>query len=110
MGAIHAGIIPQSCGKCQRDPSLKCVWGCETPSQTVVEVLVDDDNNVTEYYSCPVLYISPRVYDWHTKFNLLKKGLVRAMEYGKESVFFVEASGYYEKWLNFYESKKVRHV
>jgi hypothetical protein len=72
----------------------------------VVEVLINDESKPIEYFSCPVLYIPPKVYDFYTRYSLLKKNLVSARDYGKEDVYFIEATGYYEKWLSFYESKK----
>lgn len=105
MAAVHSGIIPQSCSKCQRDPALKEFWGCDKPSQTVVERLPDDSDNVFEYYSCPMLFISKSSNDFYQKYTMTKNGQIRPQEYDSEDAKYIDMVNYYESWLNRFKSK-----
>jgi hypothetical protein len=105
MTAVHTGIIPQSCGKCQRDPTLKEFWGCDKPSQTVVERLMDDNGEIQEYYSCPNKFVSQSVHDWFNEYSMTKSGQAQPVPYRKQSSNYVYSLAYYEKWMNIYNSK-----
>lgn len=105
MAAVHSGIIPQSCTKCQNDPSLKDVWGCNKPMQSVVERLIDYEGEVLEYYSCPMLFISKSSQDFYNEYALTKEGHVQALPYKKQSAKYVHQISYYQTWMDTYKSK-----
>ena len=97
LAAIHTGVLEYNCSACQDDPEARAALGCEEPTQTVVWETPDD-----QFFSCPVSFISPAIWDWYTEQAYYKE-YGAPVPYDKQSSLWLDAwsiySSYYSKYL-----------
>lgn len=100
MAAKQCGMIDQDCSVCRTDPTIKDMWGCNSPSP--VAVWVDEEGN--DYHSCPLSFIGPEVYEFlaERKYNL---DYGTAPKYKGQSNRYIEADIEYQAKLQYWQQE-----
>lgn len=97
LAAVQTGVLELSCEACQSDPEARAALGCEEPAQTVVWETEED-----QFYSCPLSFISPAVWNWYAEQAYYKE-YGSAPAYNEQSALWLDAwaiySSYYSKFL-----------
>lgn len=101
-------MLPQNCELCSSNPDLEELWGCDWSKQLAADIerIPDDEGIAHEYYHCPLLWISMDVALFIEKYRSIKNGFSSAIQFEKESAWFLAAKKYYEKWYHYCLSKK----
>ena len=77
---------------CQTAPELRKDLGCEEPTQMPVWEIED-----YEFYSCPLSFVSPAVWEWYSEYLYMKEfGVAPTMD--RQSALFIEAWSTYTYW------------
>lgn len=95
LAAIHAGILTMSCQDCQHDPELKIAWGCESPTQIAVW---EDEEEDTEYYSCPFQFIPVSIMEWYQEYAYYKEFSGAAPRYWDQGEKWLDIASLYSKY------------
>jgi hypothetical protein len=102
LAAIQAGTIEFSCQACESDPGVKESLGCEEPAQVVVWETEDD-----QFFSCPVSFISPAIWDWYSEQAYYKE-YGAAVPYDKQPALWLDAWSIYNQYYGQFMQAKMK--
>lgn len=96
----HAGILDLNCATCDDNQkySLCCSGNLDNP------VYIDDE--LGEFYTCPIKFISSRVYEFIDEYNYYQVFAGSAPKYTEVSNRFWDLCKIYKHKLNKYEEQK----
>ena len=83
--------------KCQCDPDMKKMWGCEGSTQDAVWIDVEDD----EYFICPMRLLTNDIIDWYDAYTYYQEHS-GSPTYDLQSGKYIEAWKLYRYYLNHY--------
>ena len=107
IAGIHAGVFKDKfqCSRCETNPKLKDVWGCDKKTQMPNPTFEEMENGMHyKYWQCPRKFIPDSIF----KFLLIKnyhESFPSAPMPAFEDVSprFLIANNYYENKLNEYQ-------
>jgi len=102
MASCHTGQCAMYEARCQCDPQMKNMWGCDKPSQHVVWVGMDE----TCFYSCPIKFITSNSIEWFSEQSYYKE-YGNVYKYHELPSVYVEAMEVYNSYLYDYKMKEI---
>lgn len=104
LALVHAGKISLNCATCTNQAQLYCSGVSPGP------VMIDDD--LGEFYNCPMNWITPEVLKWYDEYSYYQVFQGAAPSYFKVSRRFWEATKIYKHRYDsevYKKSKKPEH-
>lgn len=83
--------------RCQCDPALKEMWGCEKSTQAAVWIDCDDN----EYYICPIRLLTEDIIEWYNSY-VYYQDMGGAPKYEDQGARYIEAYKTYKYYLQHY--------
>jgi len=104
LAQVHAGNITYNCNICEeyQKEQLYC--------SGVSEIPVAIDEEMGEFYSCPIKWVSSSVYDWYDEYSYYQVFTGAAPQYTTVSSRFWEATKIYKAEYDKYAFKKDKPV
>lgn len=100
LAKVHAGLLDLNCGTCTEEQkySLCCSGNLDIP--------VYEDDELGEFYTCPIKFISPVIYEFIDEYNYYQIFTGSAPKYGEHTNRFWDLCKTYKHKLNIYEEEK----
>jgi hypothetical protein len=104
LAALHAGLITWNCTMCDQDPNLKKQMACNEESP----ILIWQHQDIGEFYSCPLRWITQPILDWYDEYLYLKEFPGSAPKYGEHNRLFWLSCKVYSGSFNKYQMENIK--
>lgn len=100
LAQVHAGSIAYNCSTCTEE--TQAMLGCSGVAEEPIAV----DEDMGEFYSCPIRWITPVVYDWYDEYSYYQVFTGAAPSYNEVSSRFWECVKVYKAEYDKHAHKK----
>jgi hypothetical protein len=96
LAMIHGGELDISCDNCNNN--------CDEVSEHPLVV-----TEIGEFYSCPLKWLTPQVYNWYEEYSYLEIYPATAPSFNDVNIRYWEAVKVYKNTLNSIERRRINN-